>query len=119
MNVKVDENLPSSVAAVFREFGHGADTVRDEGLVGRTDDEIAQAAGLDFRLLVTLDRGFGDIRSYPPGSHAGIVVLRPDEQRVEQIIALVRHLLDTQDLTDLAGCNTIVQSNAIRIRRPR
>jgi hypothetical protein len=23
------------------------------------------------RLLVTLDRGFGDVRPYPPGSHGG------------------------------------------------
>lgn len=27
-------------------------------------------------MLITLDRGMGDIRAYPPGSHAGIVVLR-------------------------------------------
>jgi hypothetical protein len=26
--------------------------------------------------LISLDRGLGDIRAYPPRSHAGIVVLR-------------------------------------------
>jgi hypothetical protein len=31
-------------------------------------------------MILTLDRGFGDVRSYPPGSHPGIIVLRPADQ---------------------------------------
>jgi hypothetical protein len=35
MQVKIDENLPASVADVFRGHGHDADTVAQEGLGGR------------------------------------------------------------------------------------
>lgn len=31
-------------------------------------------------MLITLDRGFGDVRVHPPGSHPGIVVPRPSTQ---------------------------------------
>ena len=37
---------------------------------------MAVAATSERRLIVTLDRGFGDIRLYPPGTHAGVLVLR-------------------------------------------
>jgi hypothetical protein len=38
---------------------------------------VAAAAG---RVLISLDVGLGDIRAYPPGSHAGIVVLGLTDQ---------------------------------------
>lgn len=67
MKVKLDENLPGSSAPIFAEAGHDADTVEEEGLAG-SDDPTATEVG---RLVVTLDRGFGDVQRYPPGSHAG------------------------------------------------
>ena len=36
----------------------------------------------DERYLVTADKGFGDIRTYPPGTHHGILLLRPDEDGI-------------------------------------
>jgi predicted nuclease of predicted toxin-antitoxin system len=73
---KLDENLPASSAAILASAGHDVDTVADEGLVGAPDQDVVGAATAAGRILVSLDRGLGDIRAYPPGSHAGIVVLR-------------------------------------------
>lgn len=77
MKLKLDENLPHGLADELTRRGHDVDTVLDEQLGGRKDPVIVQAATDDSRLLLTLDRGIGDIRSYPPGSHASVVVLRP------------------------------------------
>ncbi|MDQ3931836.1 MAG: hypothetical protein M3252_03230 [Actinomycetota bacterium] len=41
---------------------------------------VLDAATRDDRLLLTLDRGLGDIRKHPPGTHAGVLVLRLDHQ---------------------------------------
>ena len=76
------------------------------------------AASTEGRLLVTLDRGFGDVHSYPPGSHPGIIVLRPEDQRVPSVVALVETLLDHHDLVTLAGCIAVIQRNMVRVRRP-
>jgi predicted nuclease of predicted toxin-antitoxin system len=60
--------------------GHDVDTITDEGLIGAPDREVVAAATAAGRILISLDRGLGDIRAYPPGSHAGIVVLRLTDQ---------------------------------------
>jgi predicted nuclease of predicted toxin-antitoxin system len=73
---KLDENLPRSATDVFVRFGHDRSTVIDERLGGAADAEVADAAAREGRMLVTLDRGFGDIRTYPPGGHPGVVIVK-------------------------------------------
>lgn len=52
-------------------------TLTVEQLAGRSDPVVVREAEGEDRMLLTLDRGVGDLRHYPPGSHAGIVVRRP------------------------------------------
>ena len=40
MRVKLDENIPASVAARLARLGVDADTVLDEGLGGRPDADV-------------------------------------------------------------------------------
>lgn len=80
MRVKLDENLPASLGEVLTTHGHDVDTVLAEDLAGHPDPDVAAAVKTDQRFLITLDKGFGDIRAYPPGTHPGILVLRlPDD----------------------------------------
>ncbi len=80
MRIKLDENLPESAVQGFRDAGHEVDTAHAEGLQGSDDPDVLRAATDDGRLLVTLDRGLGDVRRYPPETHAGVHVLRLDHQ---------------------------------------
>ena len=80
MRIKIDENLPLSLAVTLRTRGHDTDTVVDEGLSGTTDPDLLAHATREGRMIFTLDRGFGDIRRYPPGSHPGIVIFRLDNE---------------------------------------
>ena len=80
MRFKVDENLPLEVADLLRAAGHDAEGVHEEGLSGAPDQQVLAAAVSERRTLVTLDLGFADIRSYPPGQSLGIIVLRPASQ---------------------------------------
>ena len=97
MRVKVDENLPATVASLLRERGFDADTVIEEGLGGSTDADLLAAVREQDQMIVTLDRGFGDIRRYPPGSHPGIVVLRLADESALATRAAVIQLLDNHD----------------------
>ncbi len=117
MKVKIDEGLPVSLAGRLAALGVDADTVFDEKLVGCTDPEVLAAAGREGRIVVTLDRGFGNIQSYPPGSHGGIVVFRLDEQSARSVVAAVENLVTHHDLADLAGTVTVVHRGLLRIRR--
>ena len=76
MKFKPDENLPVSATAILAGAGHDVDTVTHEGLIGAPDRDVVAAATAAGPILISLDRGLGDIRAYPPGSYADIVVLR-------------------------------------------
>ena len=118
MKVKLDENIPGAAVEVLRLRGHDVDTVLAESLGGQDDPTVLSAATDEGRLLFTLDRGFGDVRAYPPGTHPGIIVLRPDDQSIATVIAMVESLLEHHAINDLARCVTVVQRNVLRIRRP-
>ena len=117
MRVKLDEHLPRSLVASLAEYGIDADTVVDEGLSGHGDADILQAATAEGRMIFTLDRGFGYVRSYPPGSHPGIVVLRTDDQSAPAVAAAFVALVRGHKLADLAGAITVVHRGLLRIRR--
>lgn len=118
MRLKLDENLPSDLADNVSARGHDVDTVADEGLAGEDDAAVLTAATEHERMIITLDRGFGDVRIHPPGSHPGIVVLRPVSQDPTSVDHLVDRFLDGHDLADFEGCVVVVESERVRVRRP-
>jgi predicted nuclease of predicted toxin-antitoxin system len=103
VKIKLDENIPASASQILTEIGHDVETVIGMDLAGRDDPTVLVAASSEERLLVTLDRGFGDVRAYPPGSHGGIVVLRPDSQAVLSVLSTVSSLTMHHDLEELSG----------------
>ena len=76
MKVKLDENIPVSLAEALASLGHDVQTVIGQGLTGRADAEIWRQCQLEDRLLMTQDLDFSDARKFQPGSHAGIVLVR-------------------------------------------
>lgn len=118
MRVKLDENLPSSAGSVLTAKGYDVETVYGEGLTGVPDARLAEVVRLEDLMLVTLDRGFADIRAYPPGSHPGIIVLRLPNQQPSMVDGALRALVSEYDFADLRGCVVVVQPNLVRVRRP-
>lgn len=118
MRLKLDENLPTRAADPFRRAGHDVDTVADENLTGAADVDVMLAASRAQRLVVTLDRGFGDVRLHPPGSHAGVLVLRVEDQSPEAIAREVEQLVASVELETLIGCVSVFRAGDLRVRRP-
>jgi predicted nuclease of predicted toxin-antitoxin system len=118
MKLKLDENMPAIALPLLAEWGHDVTTASEEGLAGRDDPTVAERVTLEGRMLITLDRGFGNIRAYPPGDHPGIIVLRLPDQRPDRVAASLRSLLYRGQLDDLAGCTVVVEPGRLRVRRP-
>jgi predicted nuclease of predicted toxin-antitoxin system len=119
MRVKLDENLPESLLAPFAALGHEMDNVRLQGLTGRSDPDVWQAAQASSRLLITQDLDFSDIRKFAPGTHHGLLLLR---LRLPGRLALAKRLLDVfqaEDVDTWAGCFVLVTDRKIRIHRPK
>ena len=115
--VKLDEDLTPLVAAPLVAAGHEVRTVPGQGWGGMADDELLRRVAGERALFVTADKGFGDIRAYPPGSHAGIVLLRPAGENLLSYRGLVEQLLTRYDLDALAGALAVVTPHGVRIRR--
>ena len=118
MKFKLDENLPVSSAAILTSVGHDVGTVTQEGLIGAPDRDVVAAVAEAGRILISLDRRLGDIRAYPPGSHAGIVVLRLTDQSATAAIKAVSDLATLTNPDSLAGAVAVLQRGLLRIRHP-
>jgi predicted nuclease of predicted toxin-antitoxin system len=76
MRLKLDENQPQALLAMFRGAGHDAETAGDEGLAGKADADLAAHCRVARRALLTFDLDFADLRQYPPEQYPGLLVLR-------------------------------------------
>jgi predicted nuclease of predicted toxin-antitoxin system len=63
---KVDEDLPAQVAEILNSHGHDARTVVAQGWQGFSDSAVWDGVQREKRWLVTADKGFADLRAYPP-----------------------------------------------------
>lgn len=117
MKIKIDENLPDDLARLLRDAHYDVATVEEEALAGYDDPPVLQAATAEDRILMSFDLGFADIRKYPPGTHAGIVVFRLTDQRWKTLQKPVRRLVSTGALQELRRGLAIVDENRVRFRR--
>lgn len=118
VGVKVDEDLPVQMAELFIAHGYDAKTVVGQGWRGVADDVLWQRIQTEGRWLVTGDKGFADLRSHPPGSHSGVLLLRPQEESRRAYLELLEAALEQLDLDHSSGSVAVVTHRGLRIRRP-
>lgn len=116
----IDEDIQRSVMEVLEKLGHHVKDVRDEGLRGRSDDEIFRFAQTHKAVILTADLDFSNTIRFPLGSHHGIVILRfPNELSTAKInTELAKSLKDLTD-QDFKGNLIIISPGKIRIRQRR
>jgi predicted nuclease of predicted toxin-antitoxin system len=119
MRIKVDEDLPSQAVQRLRGAGYDASGVLDQDMGGWTDSRLWQAVQAHGEFLVTADKGFGDIRVYPPETHGGVLLLRPNEDGIRPVLDLLDRVLAAYRIEILAGLLTVATPRGIRIRRAR
>lgn len=117
-HIKVDEDLPALIADMLNARGHNAVTVLQQGWQGIADDELWVRVQAERRWLITADKAFGDLRRHPPGSHAGVILLRASEQSRRAHLELAATAVDRLDLNELAGSVIVATERGVRIRRP-
>ena len=117
MQIKVDEDLPKIVVTLFREKGYQAASVVEQDMAGWKDAELWQVVQAEKRFLITADKGFADIRTFPPGTHSGVLLLRPDQDGIRPMIELVEKVLRNYEIDALIETTTVVTPRGVRVRR--
>ncbi len=115
--VKLDEDLPDRLADAVEKHGYAGATVRGQSWSGLKDPLLWSKVNAEGCFFVTADKGFSDLRSFPPGTHPGILILRPDKESVLDFTALLESVLRSRRLESLAGFVTVANSRGVRIRR--
>ena len=116
----IDENMSRSVVFDPVDMGHRARHVADVGLRGAPDQLVFDRAQNEGWIIVTRDVGFGNLLSYPLGTHVGIVLLRlPSTFTAGQIRTVLASFISDIDVGQLSRALTIVEPARYRIRRAR
>jgi predicted nuclease of predicted toxin-antitoxin system len=118
MKVKLDENLPLLLASALKRLGHDIHTTNEEGLTGRLDVEIWQAARREGRFLLTQDLDFSDARRFVPGSHCGILLIRLHSPSQRNLTDRITQIFETADVEGWLRCFVVVTERKIRVRKP-
>lgn len=118
MKIKLDENLPGRLAHALEQLGHDTDTILQEGLSGRNDPQVWEAAQEAERFFITQDLDFSDIRSFLPGTHHGILLVRLRDPGRNALLKRVQNLFQTEAVENWKRCFVVVTDRKLRIRHP-
>ncbi len=116
MKFKVDENLPDELSQVLLSAGWDSLTVVEQQLGGTQDPQLAQICREEGRIFVTFDRGFANIRAYPPADSAGMIVFRLKSHDKRHVLETAGRLVAALSQREVRNQLWIVSEDRIRIR---
>jgi len=117
LRVLTDETVAKSTVALLRDLGCDVKDVRESGMAGSTDEDVAAAAKSDRRLVVTHDKDFGDLLRFRPGLHCGAVVLRLRDMSPRCTNRVLKAFLETATEDYLLESLVILTEHGFRRRR--
>lgn len=85
----VDECVNTDVIGGLREAGLDVLTVREAGLIGTDDEAVFKFAIENKRVLLSFDRGFGDIFRFNIKRSYGVMVVLVGQMRKGEIIRII------------------------------
>jgi len=114
LKVIVDVGVGAAVEEVLRELGHDVFAVRN--LDPRMDDrEIVARAADEGRLVVTMDKDFGELVFREDARHAGVLLLRLEGATGDEKASVIRYVFEEHaDL--LSDHFSVYQSGRLRVR---
>jgi predicted nuclease of predicted toxin-antitoxin system len=117
VKIKLSENLGTTHADLLNSVGHEAHRVYEQGLSGEKDNTVWEHVCRTGQFFITMDMDFSDVRKYPPGSHAGILLLRPRSKSRSAALEVLRRVLSERDLESFSGCLAVADLRRTRLRR--
>ncbi len=114
----IDEDCPLSLETLLNKRGYDTIHVKTSGLSGTKDPELFVFAQAEQRIIISRDLGWANIKSYPPNTHCGLIVLRlPFEAIAIEIRQILEQFIDRIDMLEIVGATVVVDKNKFRIRK--
>jgi len=113
----VDECTGPAVARWLRNLHHNVYSVYDEDR-GLDDESILRKANRGNYILITNDKDFGELIFRMRRPHKGVILLRLDDERAENKIAVLQRVFKSYS-NKLANNLVVVTEKTVRISGDR
>ena len=111
----VDVGVGKKVEGWLVDNGYDVTAVRDFN-PGMQDEEILTMAVTESRMIITMDKGFGDLVHCSKLPHAGVLLLRLEDADAVEKTRVVERILN-QHADKLANHFCVFQNGRLRIKR--
>ena len=113
--ILADECIHLDLIKALRQAGLDVLTVIEAGLSSASDETVFELAVKKKRILLTFDRGFGDIFRFDISGSCGVVIVLINQMTKKEIISLPLAFFNFQKGRSLAGKLAIIGKRRIRI----
>lgn len=111
----IDVGVGKKVEEWLKADGYDVKTVRSIDPKAR-DVEILKIAKIEFRMVVTMDKDFGELIYKSGKSHSGVLILRLEDAKGSKKVEVLKKILhDFEDEIENRFC--VFQNNRLRISR--
>jgi predicted nuclease of predicted toxin-antitoxin system len=111
----VDVGVGKHVEHILREDGHEVKAVRDVD-PSMKDEEIIRMAAWEQRIIITMDKDFGELVYHSSMRHCGVLLLRLEDAAAAKKVQVVRHIL-THYADQIKDSFCVFQNDKFRIRK--
>jgi predicted nuclease of predicted toxin-antitoxin system len=120
VRLKLDENIGRRGLELLRAHGHDVMSVWDQNLHGVSDEALFDVCLAEGRVLITLDRDFGQVLRFPPERSADIVVLDLGQRAtIQAMMERLEDFLEMAEATSVTGALWIVEPGRVRVHMSR
>jgi predicted nuclease of predicted toxin-antitoxin system len=110
-----DAGVSKKAELYFKEIGFDVLSVRDIN-ASMIDADRLELAVKEARVIITMDKDFGELVFNSMRPHAGILLLRMENARWQQKIDVLLEIFNTHS-KDIAGNFSVYQDKKLRIRK--
>ena len=114
MKFFIDVGVGTKVDKWLRENGHDVISVRDIDSRAK-DQDILQLAVREGRMVITMDKDFGELVHNSGFAHSGVLILRLEDATGEGKVDVVRAIL-SEFATSIDNKFCVYQNGKLRIR---
>ncbi|HLP46520.1 MAG TPA: DUF5615 family PIN-like protein [Candidatus Deferrimicrobium sp.] len=115
LKLLIDVGVGIKVDAWLKQKNHDIRSIRD--LDPRMPDvEILKIAMFEKRLIITMDKDFGELIYKSKWPHSGVLLLRLEDERAEEKIKIIEAILNDYS-SKIANKFSVFKNNRLRIRQ--
>jgi predicted nuclease of predicted toxin-antitoxin system len=114
LKIVTDVGVGKAVEEYLQQQGHDVLAVRELD-PDMPDHDILALAVKEQRLVITMDKGFGELVYHSGEPHSGVLLLRLEDARSDEKVAVVKEIFN-QYASALPNHFSVYQNGRLRIR---